>query len=462
MEKRGAGWSDFNNHYGMVPAKLPGASLVVEVLLLIIAIGSTPTVFKKSLRAPLQNTLVGQQMKPANHVCECDKHSRFGVKGPVEIYVIVIKLRLFFHQAALPNLHSRLRIIHPTRVRLDLYFKSKQTLNLQDSPACNPAKRNLELTRGMTIMEYRKLTFILIILTFCMAPGITPTTATEPEPAPKITAEQWGVILNLSGRQRMLTQKMSKETLLIVADIDAPANRKNLSATLNLFETTLAGLRDGDSTVNLPPTANSRIVKQLDKVLGLYTELKPVFEVATGGGVPSAEQLTQLEQNNLPLLKNMNKVVKMYERESRKTLVGNTDLAVVINLAGKQRMLTQKMAKEYLFVFLEINQAENRLRVRETSSLFRRTLIGLLDGDTDLELPGTTEPKIRAQLAIVASLWETFAPVIAPAAQTDVTLARADAIIIANTNVPLLKNMNKAVKMYEILAKEDTIAAGDS
>ncbi len=309
-------------------------------------------------------------------------------------------------------------------------------------------------------MKCMKLSFIVALIALCVAPCVVNATAADPDADAQITAEQWGVILNLSGRQRMLTQKMSKETLLIVAEIDADANRKNLSATLNLFETTLAGLRDGDSTVNLPPTANSRIVKQLDKVRELYTELKPVFQTAVDGEIPSADQLILLEQNNLPLLKNMNKAVKMYERESKKTLVGNSDLAVVINLSGKQRMLTQKMSKEYLFVFLGINQEENQIRVRETSSLFGRTLVGLLDGDTDLELPGTTKSEIRDQLGVVASLWEAFEPIVSKASETSVSLTKDEATEIASTNVPLLKNMNKAVKMYEVLAKEDAFATG--
>ena len=85
------------------------------------------------------------------------------------------------------------------------------------------------------------------------------------------TADQWGTVLNLSGRQRMLTQKMSKEYCLIAADIEAAANRENLKKTMQLFETTLEGLKSGDDATNLPGTTNKRIVKQLDKVAEIYT-----------------------------------------------------------------------------------------------------------------------------------------------------------------------------------------------
>jgi len=275
-----------------------------------------------------------------------------------------------------------------------------------------------------------------------------------------VSAEQWGVVLNLSGRQRMLTQKMSKEALLVAAGVNADGNRQNLTKTMALFETTLSGLRDGDSTVNLPPTSNKRIVKQLDKVKGLYDELYPVFSAVAGGAAPSSEDIAVIAEKNLPLLKNMNKAVKMYERESQKVLTGNSDLAVVINLSGKQRMLTQKMSKEFLLVQLGVNTDENTLSVRETSALFDRTLKGLLDGDTDLELPGTTEQGIRDQLGKVSQLWAEFYPIVAKAGEAGATLTERDVEVIAEKNLPLLKNMNAAVKMYEQLAKSDQLAQG--
>lgn len=282
----------------------------------------------------------------------------------------------------------------------------------------------------------------------CLACSVSLTSAQEP------TAEQNGVILNLSGRQRMLTQKMSKEALLVSAGVNVDANRRSLGETMVLFETTLAGLRDGSSSLNLPPTNNKRIVKQLDKVRTLYSELKPIFSTATNGGSLSEAELSTLAAQNVPLLKAMNKAVKMYERASKKgSLTGNKAMAVIINLAGRQRMLTQKMSKEFLLVHLGVNTAENRLNVRETVSLFDRTLKGLLDGDTDLELPGTKQPDIRQQLEVVSGLWKDFLPVVSLAADPDATLSQADIQKLAATNLPLLKNMNKAVKMYELLAK---------
>ena len=52
----------------------------------------------------------------------------------------------------------------------------------------------------------------------------------------------------------------------------------------------------------------------------------------------------------------------------------NANYNRVINLAGKQRMLTQKMTKEFLLFALEVDQAKNLRSLRATRNLFDRTL----------------------------------------------------------------------------------------
>ncbi|MES9827161.1 MAG: type IV pili methyl-accepting chemotaxis transducer N-terminal domain-containing protein [Candidatus Thiodiazotropha sp.] len=262
-----------------------------------------------------------------------------------------------------------------------------------------------------------------------------------------VTASEYAVVINLSGRQRMLTQKMSKEMLLIANKIDVEGNRANLKKTAELFDTTLTGLRDGNAEMGLPATEGRVILKQLDKVRKLWDEFQSVVsEVVQGGSV----DIAKVAQLNLPLLKNMNTAVRLYEKEAKKAT--GKSAGVVINLAGKQRMLTQKMSKEMSLVALKHNTNDNKSDLRSTASLFDRTLKGLLDGDGDLELPGTKDKAIRSQLMVVADLWKEFKPLVERAAGIDAKeVSKDDLLQMSKLNLPLLKEMNKAVKMYEQL-----------
>jgi len=258
-------------------------------------------------------------------------------------------------------------------------------------------------------------------------------------------SHDFGIQVNLSGRQRMLTQKMTKETLLIALDIDAVANRENLKKTITLFDKTLIGLRDGDKSVGLVPTTSPEILAQLKLVATLWARFKPLVDKVVDGQIDSSS-LKNIASSNLPLLAAMNVAVGMYAKISGSDLA---DLATVINLSGKQRMLTQKMTKELLLVAANIDQQKNLKKLSKTVALFERTLQGLLDGDDELGLPGTRDKKIRAQLGIVSEHWKVYKPILAIADSSHKGL-----MVAAELNLPLLKEMNRAVKMYEEQSKK--------
>jgi len=253
------------------------------------------------------------------------------------------------------------------------------------------------------------------------------------------STNELAVQINLSGRQRMLTQKMSKEALLVALKVEPEKNRRNLERTMALFERTLVGLISGDAGLKLAKAPNARIAAQLGVVMDLWKKFRPLVKRVADGRADRAT-LERIARDNLPLLAEMNRAVKMFEKVAG---ADTAELAVVINLSGRQRMLTQKMTKEYLLAALGIDREANHRNLRKTTALFDRTLKGLLDGDDAQNLPPTTDPAIRAQLKKVMKLWADFRPLLARPA------TRENLLAIAHANLPLLAEMNRAVKMYE-------------
>ncbi len=117
--------------------------------------------------------------------------------------------------------------------------------------------------------------------------------------------------------------------------------------------------------------------------------------------------------------------------------------ALVINLAGRQRMLTQKM------VWLALSRPHDP-ELAATIRLFDQTLQALRDGGpvqpTLAETPGATgaqttilapapDPELRAELDQAAALWATFRSHLEPVdsaalqAQAPVILARLDSVV---------------------------------
>lgn len=287
-------------------------------------------------------------------------------------------------------------------------------------------------------------TYLFITLYFVLQISISPLYAAAP------TSAEYGVVLNLSGKQRMLTQKMSKEVMLIALGVDLDNNIANLATTSSLFDKTLKGLRNGSAELHLPPTSSKRILRQLDIINDLWLEFYPTIQTIINNKSVTAEQVSTIASNNLPLLKQMNKAVGLYEKDAQKGgLKTDPGLASTLNLSGKQRMLTQKMSKEFLLLAYGHDVERNKLNLLETYTLFERTLKGLRDGDETLGLPGTQSDTIRQQLAVVEKLWIAFKPIVANAVEQSKKIQPDQINSLAVNNLPLLKEMNRTVGMYE-------------
>lgn len=90
-------------------------------------------------------------------------------------------------------------------------------------------------------------------------------------------------------------------------------------------------------------------------------------------------------------------------RETLDLIDGSGANTAVLNISGRQRMLSQWMSKEVLLV------AAGKLSVRDslqaTSDEFNGTLGDLVNGNAERGLPAALGD-VPAQLALVSSIWE--------------------------------------------------------
>jgi len=132
----------------------------------------------------------------------------------------------------------------------------------------------------------------------------------------------------------------------------------------------------------------------------------------------------------------------------------------IINIAGKQRMLSQKMTKEFFSTMLFEGKQQEAYSKNLTSTvkLFDTTLNNLINGNRELELPATKDKKILDQLNYVKQLWDMFHKKILVVTYPESLLAdKEDALnYVEANNVKLLKEMNKAVGMYESASSQKT------
>ena len=131
-------------------------------------------------------------------------------------------------------------------------------------------------------------------------------------------------VINISGRQRMLSQKITKEAL-IVSYQDTEVNRRQLQETFRLFE---------ESHFNLIKKSNSLGFSSQysisDSIHSLYQKINPLFQEINQGvetltfsttsessKQKAISQILSAEKEFLPL---MNRIVFAYEEEANKKL----------------------------------------------------------------------------------------------------------------------------------------------
>ncbi|MCP4491866.1 MAG: HAMP domain-containing protein, partial [Gammaproteobacteria bacterium] len=137
----------------------------------------------------------------------------------------------------------------------------------------------------------------------------------------------------------------------------------------------------------------------------------------------------------------------------------------VINIAGRQRMLTQKFTKELLDE-LNIGQAKNS---EKTAALFKTSLKAIRFGGItyadaamtkEMSLPANEDATVEVKLAEVESLWNDIQKAAQKIHQTDVNSNSylEQLAVIRSKNLQALKTMNAAVVMLADLSQGKTVA----
>ena len=159
-----------------------------------------------------------------------------------------------------------------------------------------------------------------------------------------------GLVINLAGRQRMLSQKMTKE-LMIYLDIlkkngaPDPAAAAQVKSTQKVFDITLSALtRGGDAPLGLNlskttfrtcPAAEEPALSQLETVGTLWTTFSKNLDLVLEGRHGDENLIQWIISNNVPLLQAMNKAVSMMQTQSEekiRTLILTQLGAVIIGI----------------------------------------------------------------------------------------------------------------------------------
>ncbi|WP_195822508.1 type IV pili methyl-accepting chemotaxis transducer N-terminal domain-containing protein [Roseobacter sp. MH60115] len=251
--------------------------------------------------------------------------------------------------------------------------------------------------------------------------------------------------MNYAGRQRMLTQQIARNACFVMAGVDPERFAGKTETNVRQFSSVILGLRNGDPKLGILPETNQDVLAALSDVDELWNSLGPAARQISAGDFHSIP-MRQLINLNTETLTRMHATVKIMEGLYQDERV-SADLLATISLAGRQRMLTQKVSKEVCFKTIGLRNVGAAEKVDATIADFDAAMAKLLAGSEEGGILAPPNRQIKRQLIRADKAWGDFKELVQHV-RDEPNVDHGTGVKLANMSDQVLREMDLAVTMY--------------
>ena len=246
-----------------------------------------------------------------------------------------------------------------------------------------------------------------------------------------IKTKKDALVINIAGKQRMLTQKISKEIFYDL--LKYSTDFRIVDEAMSTFENNLLDLTRGNSTRGIYPPQDKKIAEKLRQVHKLW--------------VPFKSNIQELEKNLEKISPSLevftikiNKILSLSDNIV-KIMVKNNMPGIYIDLSGRQRMLSQRMGL-FLKRYLRTSNGEDYVIYLNAKNLYNKTIIEFLNNK---EIKDNKEVYLTCK--ITYDYWKNFEKYASDLITEQTNINKLTQYVYKN-NVMVLKTMDEAVWLF--------------
>jgi len=252
-------------------------------------------------------------------------------------------------------------------------------------------------------------------------------------------------VLNYAFKQRMRTQWIARDALLIAMGINSSFYQKEILQNADAFNENFNNLIGSKKDIQKAEKRDPKFTEKIEDVKStwktFYDSVKKISK-----NHKDKEALKFIEENNIKLLDDIAYIFTNFIKSYQSTDKLEASMAHIKSMlytqVGKPRMYINKLVKERLLVKQNINKKENQKSLKQTVHDMDRLMKALKDGDKGLELHGTEDKDILDKLDISQKLWEEVKILVQKKKLTD-----KEFITLVRKNEDFIKAQTEVVKL---------------
>jgi len=214
-------------------------------------------------------------------------------------------------------------------------------------------------------------------------------------------------IISMAAHNKMLSQKIAKDIVMIVNGINVENYRKDLIRSTQIFNDFLLAMYIGNETRFIPKNTDIEVLQDLEELQEEWKVFcKHILKFYKQEEKIETKSYKYIIQNNEKLLRLSHKLTQTLKSKNHLNINGNKVMEHTLKIADRQKMLTQKMFKESFLIYINEDIQKNSIRLRGSIILFEHGLKGLLNGDKKRGLIAVSNPKIKEKLQKTLTLYQ--------------------------------------------------------